>query len=84
MADKFLKYTRPVLPKGVGEYYAELCEETDLYCVFHTEGNGFAFSSHASFGEADKEAKRLNGESVVDHYQWEQDHFGYGDDEEGE
>jgi hypothetical protein len=42
-----------------GEFYADLDEETGLYCVFHTE-SGRAVESYASKGEADERARLLN------------------------
>lgn len=44
-----------------GEYYAELDEETGLYCVFNTERDGHAFSSWADVGAAEGDASVRNG-----------------------
>lgn len=40
-------------------YYADLDEETGLYCVFHTE-SGKAVESYASKDAADERASLLN------------------------
>jgi hypothetical protein len=43
----------------VGEYYVDLDEKTNLYCVFHTESRK-AFASYCSEKEAKKDAKERN------------------------
>jgi hypothetical protein len=48
-----------------GEYYADLDEETGLYCVFHTEKGGHAFESYCDIGEAEQRAKIRNEERAT-------------------
>jgi hemolysin-activating ACP:hemolysin acyltransferase len=44
-----------------GEFFADLNEETGLYCVFHTDVKpGHAFSSWSSMQDAEKDAKNRN------------------------
>lgn len=46
-------------PKPAGEYYAELDEDTGLFCVFHTETDK-AFGSYSSMEEAEEKADEMN------------------------
>jgi hypothetical protein len=43
----------------IGEYYADLDEDTGLYCVFHTETTK-AYASFAGMKEAEQEAETMN------------------------
>jgi hypothetical protein len=43
-----------------GEYYVELDENSELYCVFNTETNGRAYSSWASKEDAQEDADTRN------------------------
>lgn len=55
------KFSEWLESKQVGEYYAELDEDSDMWCVFHTDKNsGKAYSSWASKSEAEKDAARRN------------------------
>jgi hypothetical protein len=42
-------------------FYAELDEDTNLYCVFGVQ-SGFAYASYADMTEAEREANRRNDE----------------------
>lgn len=44
-----------------GKYYAELDEDTDLYCVFNEKTGDFAFSSWSSMEDAQGDADTRNG-----------------------
>jgi hypothetical protein len=44
-----------------GKYFAELDEDTDLYCVFNEETGDFALSSWASMEDAQGDADTRNG-----------------------
>jgi hypothetical protein len=52
-------------PKG--EFYADLDEDTDLYCVFHTETTK-AYSSWSSMEQAKEDADRRNHPTHVRRY----------------
>lgn len=43
-----------------GEYYADLDEETNMWCVFHTESS-HAFASYVTRVEAERDATERNG-----------------------
>jgi len=44
-----------------GEYFADYDEETESYCVFHTDfKTGHAFSSYTSPEQAEKDAEERN------------------------
>jgi len=44
-----------------GEYFADYDEETESYCVFHTDfRQGIAFSSWASMAQAERDAEERN------------------------
>ena len=47
--------------KQIGEYFADYDEETESYCVFHTDyKTGHAFSSWTSMAQAEKDAEERN------------------------
>lgn len=48
-----------------GEYYVDFDDDTELYCVFHTDkGDGKAFASYSDKGEATKDANERNSEKL--------------------
>jgi len=47
--------------KQIGEYFVDYDEETESYCVFHTDlRQGIAFSSFASMAQAERDAEERN------------------------
>jgi len=47
--------------RKIGEYFADYDEETELYCVFHTDfKTGHAFSSWGGMEEAERDAEQRN------------------------
>jgi len=53
--------------KPKGEYFVDYDEETESYCVFHTDiKQGIAFSSWASPQQAEKDAEERNNRKEVE------------------
>jgi len=53
---------------GLGCYYADWDEETDFWCVFHTDlGEGKAFASYFTETEAQDDADKRN---IDEGYDW--------------
>ncbi len=46
--------------KNVGEFFVELDEDSNSYCIFHTEGEGHAYASYADEQEAKDNADEMN------------------------
>lgn len=51
---------------NLGEYYADFDENTNLYCVFHTETGDRAYSAWSSMEQAVTEANSKNAPQFVD------------------
>ena len=50
-----------------GEYFAEYCNDSKEWCVFHTDKKtGHAYASFASKEDAEKKAKELNAKKVIE------------------
>ena len=51
---------RRALTRRGGAFYIEYDEDSQAYCIFHTETEGFAYASFSDREEADAVATQMN------------------------